>query len=87
LSPSRRLQTNLRKLLQTEEGYLALEDAVVAWEANTGHMPTEEELERITTLLLRFRSSWWTFWYYVTVAAMLFFVGALVYRCFIVGFN
>lgn len=50
-----KLEKNMKYINRTEEGKQALEDAIVTWEASTGNLPNEQELETITTLIVRQR--------------------------------
>lgn len=53
LSFTSKLDKNLNKLLSTPEGTQELENALLAWEENVGEEPTSDDLEAMTTVVLR----------------------------------
>jgi hypothetical protein len=51
-----KLDLNLEKVNSTPEGEQALEDSIVRWVEVWGRMPDDQELETITTLIIRNQS-------------------------------
>jgi hypothetical protein len=73
-----KLDENLEELESTPEGKEALENALAAWESNHGEMPSDQEMQSITTLVRRQQS---TTHHIMTNVGIIIFILAIAVQC------